>query len=155
MAISELGEFTDRPFQEVLDDSSFTDNAKASNAQRVLLCSGQVYYDLVKERDASKRSDVAIIRVEQLYPWPSGMLAKILGRYGKAEVVWVQEEPRNMGAWTHVFNLWMGGTGNFSQAVGNRAIRYIGRGIAASPATGYPQIHDIEQKALLQEAFKS
>lgn len=155
MAISDLAEFTDRPFQEVLDDSSFTDNAKASNAQRVLLCSGQVYYDLVKERDASKRSDVAMIRVEQLYPWPSGMLAKILGRYGKAEVVWVQEEPRNMGAWTHVFNLWMGGTGNFSQAVGNRAIRYVGRGIAASPATGYPQIHDIEQKALLQEAFKS
>ncbi len=153
LAVSNLSELTDAGFQEVLDCPH--GSSQPSKVQRVLLCSGQVYYDLVQERIARKRDDVAIVRIEQLYPWPAEALAKILNTYTSVkEFVWVQEEPRNMGAWSHVFGTWMGGLADFAENVGGRRIRYVGRGIAASPAVGSPKVHESELKTFLNEAFQ-
>jgi 2-oxoglutarate dehydrogenase E1 component len=152
MAISTLSDLSDINFQEVIDCPE--SSAQPEKVRRVLLCSGKVYYDLVNERSTRKANDVAIVRVEQLYPWPAASLAKILNQYSKArEVLWVQEEPRNMGAWSHVFNYWMGGLDLFMSQVGDRPIRYAGRGIASSPAVGSPKVHESELKAFLAEAF--
>ena len=152
MAISALSDLSDRGFQEVLDCPH--GSAQPSDIKRVLLCSGQVYYDLVQERSTRKRDDVAIVRVEQLYPWPADALSKVLAQYkGAKELIWVQEEPRNMGAWQHVFGTWMGGLADFRSQVGNREIRYAGRGIAASPAVGSPKIHEAELRAFLAQAY--
>jgi 2-oxoglutarate dehydrogenase E1 component len=148
-AISELKDFTDLGFEEVLVDNEI----KAADAKRVLLCTGKVYYDLLAERTNSKRKDVAIVRVEQLYPFPAEKIAGILKSYKNAsDIVWVQEEPRNMGAWSYIFNQWMGGYENFGETVG-RAIRYVGRDIGAAPAVGSAKIHEKEQKALVEAAF--
>jgi 2-oxoglutarate dehydrogenase E1 component len=152
MAVSSLSDLSDINFQEVIDCPESV--AKPEKVQRVLLCSGKVYYDLVAERANRKLENVAIVRVEQLYPWPAAALARILNRYAKArEIFWVQEEPRNMGAWSHVFNYWMGGFDLFMSQVGDRPIRYVGRGIASSPAVGSPKVHESELKAFLAEAF--
>ena len=152
MAVSSLSDLSDINFQEVIDCPESA--VKPEKVQRVLLCSGKVYYDLVAERANRKLENVAIVRVEQLYPWPAAALAKELNRYSKArEIFWVQEEPRNMGAWSHVFNYWMGGLDLFMSQVGDRPIRYAGRGIASSPAVGSPKVHESELKAFLAEAF--
>jgi 2-oxoglutarate dehydrogenase E1 component len=150
-AVSSLDEFTQAGFQEVIDDPT----APAGKVKRVLICSGKVYYDLVAERATrEKLQDVAIVRIEQLYPWPGPMLAKALARYTSAqEIVWVQEEPRNMGAWTYVHGQWMGGTGDFMKEAGGRAIKYAGRGMASAPAVGSPKVHEAETKAFLEQAF--
>ncbi len=152
MAISGLRELTDTQFQEVIDCPE--SKARPEKIRKVLLCSGKVYYDLVNQRTNSQADDVAIVRLEQLYPWPATRLAAVLNFYSKArEIVWVQEEPRNMGAWSHVFNHWMGGLDLFMSQVGDRPLRYAGRGIASSPAAGSPKIHEAELKAFLAEAF--
>jgi 2-oxoglutarate dehydrogenase E1 component len=153
LAVSTLDDFSKASFQEVIDDVEMNASAKAS-AKKVLLCSGKVYYDLVTARTASKRNDVAIIRIEQLYPWPAAKLSAILAQYKAAKkIVWVQEEPRNMGAWTYIFSQWAGGYDNFQDQVGGRAIQYVGREIGASPAVGSPKVHESEQKALLEKAL--
>jgi 2-oxoglutarate dehydrogenase complex dehydrogenase (E1) component-like enzyme len=109
---------------------------------------------LVNERGTRKREDVAVVRIEQLYPWPADQLAEILGRYtGAKEFIWVQEEPRNMGGWSHVFGYWMGGFATFSERVGGTPIRYVGRAISASPAVGAPKVHEAELKLFLNQAF--
>ena len=120
----------------------------------MLLCTGKVYYDLSTEREARKRDDVALVRVEQLYPWPAKQLTDVLARYASAkDLAWVQEEPRNMGAWSYVFNTWMGGYDLFQNLVQGRAIRYVGREICSSPAAGSIKLHQVEQKALIDKAF--
>jgi 2-oxoglutarate dehydrogenase E1 component len=118
---------------------------------RIVLCSGKVYYDLVAERRAKNLTDVAIIRVEQLYPFPTVSLPREFRRYPNAELVWCQEEPENMGAWTFVdrrieFLL---------TALDVRAKRpsYVGRAEAASPATGLAKTHAAEQSALVHAAL--
>jgi len=151
MAISLLSDFTQNQFQEVIDDTE----TQAADATRVLLCSGKIYYDLVNERNARKRKDVAIVRVEQLYPWPASQIKTVLGRYKNSkQVIWVQEEPRNMGAWSYVFNMWSGGYDTFATQVGAKPISYAGRDMGAAPAVGSPKIHEKEQKALLEKAFE-
>ncbi|HLE01467.1 MAG TPA: 2-oxoglutarate dehydrogenase E1 component [Bdellovibrionota bacterium] len=146
--LTTLEELSEGSFSEVLDDSGDQENVRT-----VLLCSGKVYYDLLIEREAGSRTDLGITRIEQLYPWPEGKLAEVLARYPKARIVWVQEEPRNMGAWPYVFALWSGGSDDFGKRVGNRPIAYIGREAGAAPAVGSAKQHDIEQKRLIAEAF--
>jgi 2-oxoglutarate dehydrogenase E1 component len=120
----------------------------------VVLCTGKVYYDLITERANQKRSDIAVVRIEQLYPWPAERLAKILARYPKtASLVWAQEEPRNMGAWSFVFNMWSGGLDDFNQKVGGRNLLYVGRDVAAAPAVGSHKVHEKEQSTLIQKAI--
>ncbi len=120
--------------------------------RRVVLCSGKVYYDLVDGREAAACNDVYILRVEQLYPFPARALITELGRFPDAEVVWCQEEPRNMGAWNFIEpNIeWV------LQHVGGKAqrARYVGRAAAASTATGQLSKHTAEQKAIVAEAIR-
>ena len=115
------------------------------------MCSGKVYYDLDAEREATGRKDVYILRLEQLYPFPKKALIAELSRFPKAELVWCQEEPRNMGAWHFLGE-------NFDEMLSEMGrdgekIAYAGRKSAASPATGSAKKHAIEQAALVNEAL--
>jgi 2-oxoglutarate dehydrogenase complex dehydrogenase (E1) component-like enzyme len=112
--------------------------------QRVLLCSGKVYYDLEAHRSEAGREDVRILRLEQLYPFPRARLLSALAEMGEPEVVWVQEEPRNMGPWSFVLQ-------RFHDL--GRPLRYAGRPEAASPATGSYGRHQVEQAWVVERAF--
>ncbi len=140
-AVSPVSEFTTgNSFHEVLDDKSNPDQVT-----RVLVCSGKVYYDLAKKREELGTQAVALVRLEQLYPWPEAQLAAVLGRYRRArEWVWVQEESQNMGGWT------------FAEPrlrAMNFPFEYVGRDASASPATGSHHVHEKEQKLLVEGAF--
>ena len=129
-------------FEPVLDD----DQVNASKVKRIVLCSGKVYYDLFEGREASKRQDVAIIRLEQLYPFPNEELKKIFARYkGASDIIWAQEEPQNMGAWSFVKD-------RIQEIIGSKIVNYVGRDSAASPATGYMSVHQAQQAELVKIA---
>ncbi len=128
-------------------------NTLVADAQvkRVVLCTGKVYYDLWQERENRGLKDVAIIRVEQLYPFPAGTLSLELARYPNAEVVWCQEEPQNMGAWTFVDR-------RIEAVLGGLKVKaqrpsYAGRPESASPATGLLRRHNQEQAQLVSDAL--
>lgn len=143
-AVSPLDELAAGRFQRVVPDMT----AEPGAVRRVLLCSGKVYYDLQPARAARKRNDVAIVRIEQYYPLPEELLRAALAPYpADAELVWVQEEPRNMGAWPH-FRI------RFGTALGGRRpLRVVSRPAAASPATGSAASHKLEQQRLIEAAF--
>jgi 2-oxoglutarate dehydrogenase E1 component len=128
--------------QELADDKKI---------RRLVLTSGKVYYDLLEEREKRGIKDVALVRVEQYYPFPGRELAQEIGRYKNAELYWCQEEPENMGAWRFLAPKIealldeMGGK--------NTRIRYAGRKEAASPAAGYLKIHTKEQQQLVEDAL--
>jgi 2-oxoglutarate dehydrogenase E1 component len=152
--VSNLEDFTRGSFQEVLDDPEFAAPNRAAAARHVLLCTGKVYYDLIHERAERKIQDVAVVRVEQLYPFPASKLEAVISRYRTAtQISWVQEEPRNMGAWSFIFNMWAGGLERFSDRVGGIQIQYIGREVGAAPAAGSIKVHEKEQKALIDRAL--
>jgi 2-oxoglutarate dehydrogenase E1 component len=140
-------------FDPVIDDAA---TGEGDAVRRVLLCSGKVYYDLLEHREKrdeeapdGARGDVALVRVEQIYPWPEPELAGIMERYPNVErVYWVQEEPANMGAWTFVSSRIQ------SVMPGHAKFAYAGRRAAASTATGSMRIHRAEQAALVQAAFE-
>ncbi len=123
-------------FMEVIPD---TDTKKA---KRVLFCSGKLYYELNEYRRTNKINDVAIVRVEQLYPLPEAEIRAIMKQYAKAEFVWVQEESANMGAWSYLMRY-------FRQD----PIALVARKASASPATGFKKVHDQQQADLIKEAF--
>ena len=141
---SKLSEIADGRFQPVIDE---IDGIDADRVRRVVLCSGKVYYDLVTQRRKTGIEDVALVRIELLYPYPQSLIDQVLGGYpDDAEIVWCQEEPRNMGAWP-VLAHWMW------EHLSQRFPRYVGRTPAASPATGVHSRHVEEQKALVSEAL--
>ena len=119
--------------------------------KRVIMCSGKVYFDLVDARAKTGRSDVYLLRLEQLYPWPNQSLRKELARFTNAEIVWCQEEPKNMGAWTFV-DPWLELTLDKMKIKAKRA-RYVGRPASASTAAGQMSRHLKELDAFLTEAF--
>jgi len=136
---SAMSEFTTGGFQEVLDDPNVKSAAKV---KRVLLCSGKMYFDLSEKQLADKREDVAVVRLEQIYPLPVQQLRALSAKYKKAEWIWVQEEPRNMGALSYlVMNM------------EDFPIRYMSRTASASTATGFAKRHAIEQQQLVENAF--
>lgn len=140
LCTSDLDDFkTGTAFKEILDDPIAT----ASKVKRVLYCTGKVYYDLLKFKTENKRDDVAIVRLEQLYPFPQKQFDQIVKKYSKAESLWIQEEPLNMGAWNFLLNY-----------VRKMDIEPITRKASASPATGFKKIHDAQQKELVAKAFK-
>jgi 2-oxoglutarate dehydrogenase E1 component len=118
---------------------------------RVLVCSGKVYYDLVEHRAKVGRDDVYILRLEQFYPWPLKSLSTELKRFKNAELVWVQEEPKNMGGWMFV-DPWLELTLQRLNVAAKRA-RYVGRPASASTAAGLMSRHLKELEAFLGEAF--
>ncbi|WP_374449151.1 2-oxoglutarate dehydrogenase E1 component [Stella sp.] len=155
-AVSKLSEFgPGSSFHRVLwDDADLGQSKKLvadGKIRRVVLCSGKVYYDLLEAREAKGIDDVYLLRVEQLYPFPDETLALELKRFPKAEVVWCQEEPRNMGAWHFVDRR----IEEVLAAVGGKAKRptYVGRADSASTATGLLRRHNAEQDELVTAAL--
>jgi 2-oxoglutarate dehydrogenase E1 component len=147
-AVSSVNDLMTGSFREVLDD---TTGVGLSRVRRVLMCSGQVYYDVLAAREERKIQEVAIVRLEQIYPFHPGQVRDILARYPEtADVVWVQEEPRNMGAWRFVQEQ--------MQPVlepTHRVLRYAGRAPSASPASGSLKRHQEELAELLEQAFSA
>jgi 2-oxoglutarate dehydrogenase E1 component len=125
-------------FHEILDDVQ----ADPKKVKRLLVCSGKVYYDLQKKQQDDKRHDVAIVRLEQLYPFPKTQFDALLKKYNKADLMWVQEEPRNMGAW-----------GYLALNHAEYGWKCSSRPSAASPATGFPKLHEKQQHELVDFAF--
>ncbi len=139
LVVSELKDFAvGTRFHEVLDDAT----AEVKAVKRVLFCTGKVYYDLLAKKQAENRKDIAIVRVEQLYPFPETQVKAVLAKYKKATAYWVQEESKNMGAWMHI--------ATFHSELG---LRYNGRPASASPATGLLKTHNKEQAHLVDDAF--
>ncbi len=139
--VSDITDFeSGSAFQEIIDDASVTP-AKLKKVKRVLFCTGKIYYDLLAKKEEEKREDISIVRFEQLYPLAEKQIAKILKRYKSKEMYWVQEEPLNMGAWSHIMM-------NFPNQ-----FEAITRKASASPATGYKNIHDVQQKDVVMRAF--
>jgi 2-oxoglutarate dehydrogenase E1 component len=150
LAVSPLAEFgPGSAFRTVIGE---VDKLVApGRVRRVVLCSGKVYYDLLQERRDRGIEDVAILRVEQLYPFPVASLAAALAPYSEAEVVWCQEEPENMGAWNYADRRIEG----VLVQLGGAAKRpsYVGRPASASPATGLAKVHAAQQEALVRQAL--
>ncbi|MET4105686.1 2-oxoglutarate dehydrogenase E1 component [Hymenobacter sp. UYP22] len=138
LCVSPVEEFTSGSFREVLGDVY----ADAKKVKRVLLCSGKVYFDLLDEQQQSGRTDVALVRLEQLHPFPKKQLDAELAKYPKAKVYWVQEEPENMGYWNYLLRF-----------MRRELEDVISRKPSASPATGYNKVHVKEQKELVARAF--
>ncbi|MDR3454114.1 MAG: 2-oxoglutarate dehydrogenase E1 component [Rhodoferax sp.] len=147
-AASPLSEFTKGSFQTVIPEQKEEINKKADKVRRVVACSGKVYYDLVRKREERSADDVAILRVEQLYPFPHKVFAAELKKYPNAvDVVWCQDEPQNQGAWFFVQH-YLHENMREGQKLG-----YSGRAASASPAAGYSHLHQEQQKALVEGAF--
>jgi len=138
--VSKLDAFTKGSFLEVIGDD-YADKAKV---KRVLICSGKVYFDLLDRQEKDKRKDVAIIRLEQLHPFPIKQVEAELAKYKSAEIFFVQEEPENMGYWSYVIREF--GWARFSKLVARKK--------SASPATGFLKVHGEEQAALINRAFE-
>ena len=144
-AVSPITQLTKGHFQEIIPDSQ---TSKSDRISRVLICSGKIYYELDSLRAELGRTDVAIIRIEQLYPLDMELLQKTLEAYGpEVPVFWVQEEPRNMGAWYYL-------RVRFGNTMFNHAFEGISPPKSASPATGSGTSHKIEQQAILKQAFE-
>jgi multifunctional 2-oxoglutarate metabolism enzyme len=146
-ATSPTSAFTEGSWQPVLGDPGIDGQPlDAGQVRRVLLCSGKVHYDLLAARAKRNRSDVALVRLEQLYPVPEAEVAEALSAYpDDAELVWVQEEPANQGAWSHLALT--------LELPGGRSMRRVSRKASAAPSVGSHHAHEAEQAALIDEAF--
>jgi 2-oxoglutarate dehydrogenase E1 component len=145
LATSSLDDLANGTFQLVIPDSRITD---AKKVKRVVLCSGKVYYDLFEAAEKDKIKDVALVRVEQLYPFPRQEVSEQLARYSQArEVIWCQEEPMNQGAWFQIRH-------HLQASVGpNHGLYYAGRARSPAPACGHYNTHVVEQQALVAQAL--
>ena len=136
--VSKLEDFTHVGFQQLIDDES----VKSKDVKRVLFCSGKIYFDLLERQQKDSRKDIAIVRLEQIYPMPEKEMDDVFAKYNGAEFCWVQEEPKNMGSWTYLL-----------RREENFKLRLISRKASASPATGFSKVHAKEQLQIVDEAF--
>ncbi|WP_334020572.1 2-oxoglutarate dehydrogenase E1 component [Alteromonas sp. S015] len=145
LAVSSLEELAEGKFHNVIGE---IDDIDPKNVKRVVMCSGKVYYDLLDQRRKNEQTDVAIIRLEQLYPFPQEECAKVVAQYSHVkDWVWCQEEPQNQGAWYCSQH-------HFWQAIPDGAkLTYAGRDASSSPAVGYVSVHNQQQKALVENAL--
>lgn len=142
LCVSPLADFTDGKFKEVIDDP----NVKPANVKRVVFCSGKIYYDLLETQKANEKGDVALVRIEQLYPTPVTQMEAVYKRYKNAkDAVWVQEEPENMGAWPYMLRRLR--KTSFSQ------MDVISRDESSSTATGYAKLHANQQASIIAKTF--
>jgi len=147
-ATSPLSEFTKGGFQTVLPEQNADVVNKADKVKRVIVCSGKVYYDLVKKREEKGADDVAIVRIEQLYPFPHKAFAAEIKRFSNAtDIVWCQDEPQNQGAWFFIQHQ------IHENMLEGQKLGYAGRAASASPAVGYAHLHQEQQKNLIEAAF--
>lgn len=141
LAISDLKDFSSGGFREVLEDPD-----PLKSVRCLLFCSGKIYYELLQQRRKSEKTDIAIVRVEQFYPFPENQFKSVIGKYNKAQrFVWVQEEPENMGAWFFIRS-------RLENIIGN-ILEYTGRNPASSPATGFSNIYRKEQATIINTAL--
>lgn len=140
--VSDITEFEiGNSFKEIYDDAAVGPRS-GKKIKRVMLCTGKVYYDLLQRKEETSRKDVAIIRLEQLYPLPMKQLEKLFAKYSSAEWMWVQEEPVNMGTWQYILSFYP-----------EKGIKVVARKSSASPATGFKKVHDQQQKDIVDRAF--
>ena len=146
LSVSALEDLSKGFFRNVIDE---IDDLDPDGIRRVVFCSGKIYFDLLETRRSTEARDVAIVRVEQLYPFPADEYAEILKRYPAAkDVVWCQEEPQNQGAWFQIRH-------RLQEPLGRRELMYCGRGPSAAPATGIPQLHNQQQQGLVAAALRA
>ncbi|MBI1191661.1 MAG: 2-oxoglutarate dehydrogenase E1 component [Bacteroidetes bacterium] len=137
---SGVEDFTKGSFRPLIDDEFA--GKKSSNVSKILFCSGKIYYDLLERQQKTERKDIAIVRLEQLYPLPITAVEEVLDRYPNAMTHWIQEEPANMGAWSYMLARYP-----------DMEWEPICRKASASPATGYMKVHQLEQQSLVDQAF--
>ena len=137
--VSPVKEFSEGAFTEVIDDATVT----AKDVKRVVMCSGKIFYDLLEVQQKRKNKDAAIVRLEQLHPFPEKQLNTVLKRYKGAKLVWVQEEPANMGYASYILRM-----------LPKLNIDYVSRKASASPATGYSKVHKAEQDKIVNHALE-
>jgi 2-oxoglutarate dehydrogenase E1 component len=141
-ATSRVDELQDGHFQEVLDDPR-----PPSSPRRLVMCSGKVFYDLIEARERDGVEDVAVVRIEQLYPFNEALFSRLVEPYRNAEeVIWAQEETKNRGAWSYMLQ-------RLLELLPDRRIRYVGREPSASPATGSLRVHREQQEHLVRQAL--
>ncbi len=158
--ISNLSDFSKKStFHRVLEDDAYSKvnnllelKKRDEKIEKVVMCSGKIYYDLLEAREKIKNNRVTFVRIEQLYPFPAKTLANILKRYNKAEFIWCQEEPKNMGAWNTVRN-YIDRTLEMIN-LGDKSVKYIGRNASSSTATGNLNKHLAQQKEILEKILK-
>jgi 2-oxoglutarate dehydrogenase E1 component len=124
-------------FQSIIEDKAIKTKIK-----RVVFCSGKVYYDLLDRKETEAREDIALVRIEQLYPLPEKEIRAIMKKYTKADYLWVQEEPANMGSWSYLM-----------QYFRKDPIELVARKASASPSTGFKKVHDDQQNDIVDRAF--
>jgi len=142
-ASSAVEDFTSGKFEPVIDDARVSD---PSSVKRVLFHAGKIHWDLRAELEKKPNDGIALVRLEQYYPLPTTELNEIVARYPNAELVWVQDEPENQGAWPFIAL-------EAIKNLGDRTMRVVSRPAAASPATGSAKRHAAEQSQLLAEAL--
>ena len=154
--VSSIEDFTKKnSFHRVLEDHAYIKNSKIiglvkdEKIEKVVMCSGKVYFDLLEAREKSRNDTITIVRIEQLYPFPAKTLAKILKRYQNADFIWCQEEPKNMGAWNTVRN-YIDRTLEIIEFK-KSTVKYIGRNASSTTATGNYNKHLAEQKKILEK----
>jgi len=147
LSVSAITDLAQGRFMNVIDE---IDDLPAAQVRRIVFCSGRVYFDLLEARRADEVRDVAIVRIEQLYPFPTDEYAAVLHRYPNAvDVVWCQEEPQNQGAWYQIRH-------RLQESLGEKQeLLYSGRAPSAAPATGIPQLHTAQQHGLVAAALKA
>ncbi len=156
--VSKLDEFTSKKtFHRILNDDAYLENSglirlkKNAEIKKVVMCSGKIYYDLIQARETNKNNEVVFIRIEQLYPFPAKTLANLLKKYEKAEFIWCQEEPKNMGAWNTVRN-YIDRTLEIIYFTRDK-VKFIGRKASSSTATGNLNKHLAQQKEILEKVL--
>ncbi|MBX2946648.1 MAG: 2-oxoglutarate dehydrogenase E1 component [Cyclobacteriaceae bacterium] len=137
--VSPVKDFSSGVFTEVLDDP----NAMAKEVKRVVLCTGKVFFDLQEYQQKKKIKNTALVRLEQLYPFPKKQLETVLKKYKNAELIWAQEEPYNMGYWAYI-----------QRFMPDEKLKVVARKSSASPATGYSKVHKAEQEKIINLAFE-
>ncbi len=146
LAVSQTSDFVSGEFQHIIDETE--SNIKANKVKRLVLCTGKLYYDLLQKRTDENMDDVALVRIEQLYPMNITKLEEVIKKYNKAEkIIWAQEEPKNQGAWSYML------TELLQLIDDHKKIEYAGRHTAASTATGSSKIHNHEQAYVVNTAL--
>jgi 2-oxoglutarate dehydrogenase E1 component len=143
--VSTLDDLTGGTFHPVIDE---TQSIEPKQVRRLVFCSGKVYYDLARARNEKQLEDVAVVRIEELYPFPVERYAEVIGRYCQAvEIVWCQEEPQNQGAWYQIRHRLQ------EPLSAKQELFYSGRPGAAAPASGIHKLHVIQQQGLVDAAL--
>ena len=145
LAVSRIDDFSNSTFKHILDDERYIN---PNNVRKLLICSGKIYYELMTDIIKKEIEDIAVIRIEQLYPFHNNLFTEIISKYKKAkEIAWVQEEPKNMGAYHYIKDI-------ISELIPSKIkLKYIGRNSSPATATGSPRVHQEEQKAILKESL--